>query len=111
MESKEKKKKRWKEFSSPSGVLIVSVAAKIKTGFVEYFYPSKLIYSTSATVGYTISLKKNWYFSCIIGSLIARTLYIKHSCTNSSFCPGYFPCHNVSIFSPHVILQYFPALL
>lgn len=54
----QKKKKHYKEYSSPPGVLIVSLAAKIKTGFVEYFYPSKLIYSLSATVGYTISLKK-----------------------------------------------------
>lgn len=50
---KAKKKKHQKELSSLPGVLIVSPAAKIKAGFVEYFYPSKLIYSTSATVGYT----------------------------------------------------------
>lgn len=47
----------WNELSGPLGRLIISPTVTIKTGFVEYFYPSKLIRSTSAATGCTISLK------------------------------------------------------
>lgn len=39
------------------GCLIIPLSATIKIAFVEYIYPSKLICSTFAIAGYTISLQ------------------------------------------------------
>lgn len=51
------REKHWDELSGSPGCLIIPLSATIKIAFVEYIYPSKLICSTFAIAGYTISLQ------------------------------------------------------